>query len=110
MTSNIVKLMIYAALCVFCRPYREAIPGNILIDREVIRDNKANKLWSDSRLIAKTQLEQCIITAMIAATKIVFLNCGTKRKCRTMRDRKVPALEENPMLFVRNALDLKKLN
>uniref|UniRef100_A0A8R1TWU2 Ion_trans domain-containing protein n=1 Tax=Onchocerca volvulus TaxID=6282 RepID=A0A8R1TWU2_ONCVO len=58
MTSNVVKLMIYTVLCVFCRPYREEIPGSILIDRKVIRDNKANNLWSDSRLIAKTQAEQ----------------------------------------------------
>ncbi|KAM3717850.1 Nuclear pore membrane glycoprotein -like protein [Dirofilaria immitis] len=75
-------------------PYREGVPGFASIGRKIMRGNKINKLEDNGRLIATTQIER--------SAKTVFLNCAKMRNGRLL------SLGENPMLFIRNTLDLIK--
>nr|CDP95832.1 Bm461 [Brugia malayi] len=58
---------------------------------EIITNYKVDKLWDDGSLIQTTQVEESIL-----------LNCDR------MEDGRVSILEEKPLLFVRNTLNLIK--
>ncbi|EJD73790.1 hypothetical protein LOAG_18814 [Loa loa] len=56
----------------------------------IVMHDAADKLWDDDQLIETMQLKSTVT------------NYGTSE------DGRLPALEENPMLFVRNILELIK--
>nr|CDP95831.1 Bm460 [Brugia malayi] len=58
---------------------------------EIITDYKIDKLWDDGSLTQTTQVEESML-----------LNCDR------MEDGRVSILEEKPLLFVRNTLNLIK--
>nr|CRZ24230.1 Bm9845 [Brugia malayi] len=60
---------------------------------EIITGYKVDKLWDDGSLIQTTQVEESML-----------LNCDR------MEDGRVSILEEKPLLFVRNTLNLIKWN
>ncbi|VDN86905.1 unnamed protein product [Brugia pahangi] len=58
---------------------------------EIITDYKVDKLWDNGSLIQTTQVEELILS-----------------NCDRMEDGRVSILEEKPLLFVRNTLNLIK--
>nr|CRZ22023.1 Bm8078 [Brugia malayi] len=58
---------------------------------EIITDYKVDKLWNDGSLIQTRQVEELILS-----------------NCDRMEDGRVSILEEKPLLFVRNTLNLIK--
>ncbi|EFO12443.1 hypothetical protein LOAG_16090 [Loa loa] len=78
-----MKLMAYIAFVIYCAQRMQAVVA-------IITDGVTDKLWDDDQLIETMQL------------KSTLTNCGT------MKDARLPDLEENPRLFVRNTLELIK--
>ncbi|VDO52655.1 unnamed protein product [Brugia timori] len=60
---------------------------------EIITDYKVDKLWNDGLLIQTTQVEESMLP-----------------NCDRTEDGRVSILEEKPLLFVRNTLNLIKWN
>ncbi|VDN95366.1 unnamed protein product [Brugia pahangi] len=86
------KLLAYIAFIIYCggqaanQARRQAVAA-----AEIIKDYKVDKLWDDGSLIQTTQVEESML-----------LNCDR------MEDGRVSILEEKPLLFVRNTLNLIK--
>ncbi|KAK6107225.1 hypothetical protein QQG55_27350 [Brugia pahangi] len=86
------KLLVYIAFIIYCgRQANQAGGGGNAADGEIITDYKVDKLWNDGSLIQTTQVEESML-----------LNCDR------MEDGRVSILEEKPLLFVRNTLNLIK--
>ncbi|KAM3717849.1 putative yippee-like protein [Dirofilaria immitis] len=98
------KLMVYIAFIICCGPqngkkYEPKHDGQtheqghiiLVADAVVIEDNKSYKPYDDSELTVTSQIEQ-----------------STMMNCDRIRNERLPALEKNPMLFIRNTFDLIK--
>ncbi|KAK6107221.1 hypothetical protein QQG55_27335 [Brugia pahangi] len=86
------KLLVYIAFIIYCgRAANQANQGVNGEVAEIITDYKVDKLWDDGSLIQTTQVEESML-----------LNCDR------MEDGRVSILEEKPLLFVRNTLNLIK--
>ncbi|VIO97039.1 Uncharacterized protein BM_BM851 [Brugia malayi] len=88
------KLLVYIAFIIYCgRAANQAnqaagVNGEVA---EIITGYNVDKLWDDGLLIQTTQVEESML-----------LNCDR------MEDGRVSILEEKPLLFVRNTLNLIK--
>ncbi|VIO97045.1 Uncharacterized protein BM_BM9893 [Brugia malayi] len=87
------KLLVYLAFIIYCggQANRGGAAPNNGAGGEIITDYKVDKLWDDGSLIQTTQVEESML-----------LNCDR------MEDGRVSILEEKPLLFVRNTLNLIK--
>ncbi|VDN95362.1 unnamed protein product [Brugia pahangi] len=86
------KLLVYIAFIIYCGGQAANRAGRQVVAAiEVIKDYKVDKLWDDGSLIQTTQVEESML-----------LNCDR------MEDGRVSILEEKPLLFVRNTLNLIK--
>ncbi|VDN85901.1 unnamed protein product [Brugia pahangi] len=85
------KLLVYIAFIIYCQAANQAQPGARGAAAEISTDYKVDKLWDDGLLIQTTQVEESML-----------LNCDR------MEDGRVSILEEKPLLFVRNTLNLIK--
>ncbi|KAK6107272.1 hypothetical protein QQG55_27570 [Brugia pahangi] len=86
------KLLVYIAFIIYCggqAANQAARP--VVAAAEISTDYKVDKLWDDGLLIQTTQVEESML-----------LNCDR------MEDGRVSILEEKPLLFVRNTLNLIK--
>ncbi|VIO97097.1 Uncharacterized protein BM_BM8078 [Brugia malayi] len=85
------KLLVYIAFIIYCgQAGNQARQGNGET-AEIITDYKVDKLWNDGSLIQTRQVEELILS-----------------NCDRMEDGRVSILEEKPLLFVRNTLNLIK--
>ncbi|EJD73788.1 hypothetical protein LOAG_18812 [Loa loa] len=82
------KLVAFLLFVIYCG----AAPGGGNAGRvmAIVMHGEADKLWDNDQLIGTMQLESTLT------------NYGT------IEDGRLPALERNPMLFVRNTLELIK--
>ncbi|KAK6107274.1 hypothetical protein QQG55_27580 [Brugia pahangi] len=85
------KLLVYIAFIIYCQAGNQAQPRVGGAGAEIITDYKVDKLWDDGSLIQTTQVEE-----------------STLLNCDRMEDGRVSILEEKPLLFVRNTLNLIK--
>ncbi|VDN83754.1 unnamed protein product [Brugia pahangi] len=87
------KLLVYLAFIIYCggQANQGGAPRQVVAAIEIIKDYKVDKLWDDGSLIQTTQVEESML-----------LNCDR------MEDGRVSILEEKPLLFVRNTLNLIK--
>ncbi|KAK6107273.1 hypothetical protein QQG55_27575 [Brugia pahangi] len=85
------KLLVYIAFIIYCQAANQGVVRRAVAAAEIITDYKVDKLWDDGSLIQTTQVEESVL-----------LNCDR------MEDGRVSILEEKPLLFVRNTLNLIK--
>ncbi|VIO97037.1 Uncharacterized protein BM_BM460 [Brugia malayi] len=86
------KLLVYIAFIIYCGGQAGNQAGRQVVAAvEIITDYKIDKLWDDGSLTQTTQVEESML-----------LNCDR------MEDGRVSILEEKPLLFVRNTLNLIK--
>ncbi|VDM15056.1 unnamed protein product [Wuchereria bancrofti] len=98
------KLLVHLAFIIYCggqaanqgaapmQPMQGAVvPMRGAAAAEIITDYKVDKLWDDGSLTQTTQVEESML-----------LNCDR------MGNGRVSILEEKPLLFVRNTLNLIK--
>ncbi|VIO97042.1 Uncharacterized protein BM_BM16 [Brugia malayi] len=85
------KLLVYIAFIIYCSGQANQAGRGNAADGEIITDYKVDKLWDDGSLIQTTQVEE-----------------STLLNCDRMEDGRVSILEEKPLLFVRNTLNLIK--
>ncbi|KAK6107271.1 hypothetical protein QQG55_27565 [Brugia pahangi] len=83
------KLLVYIAFIIYCGQAGNQARGGNGEAVEIITDYKVDKLWDDGSLIQTTQVEELILS-----------------NCDRMEDGRVSILEEKPLLFVRNTLNL----
>uniref|UniRef100_A0AAF5PG37 Uncharacterized protein n=1 Tax=Wuchereria bancrofti TaxID=6293 RepID=A0AAF5PG37_WUCBA len=88
------KLLVHLAFIIYCggqAANQGAAPMQPMQAAEIITDYKVDKLWDDGSLTQTTQVEESML-----------LNCDR------MGNGRVSILEEKPLLFVRNTLNLIK--
>ncbi|KAK6107220.1 hypothetical protein QQG55_27330 [Brugia pahangi] len=88
------KLLVYIAFIIYCGGQAGNQGGAAMqggVGTEIITDYKVDKLWDDGSLIQTTQVEELILS-----------------NCDRMEDGRVSILEEKPLLFVRNTINLIK--
>nr|CDQ06041.1 Bm9842 [Brugia malayi] len=85
------KLLVYLAFIIYCGQAPNPAPMRNGGGAEIITDYKVDKLWDDGSLIQTTQVEESMLP-----------------NCDRMEDGRVSILEEKPLLFVRNTLNLIK--
>ncbi|VIO97046.1 Uncharacterized protein BM_BM459 [Brugia malayi] len=88
------KLLVYLAFIIYCGGQANQAGGERnAAAAEIITDYKVDKLWNDGLLIQTTQVEESMLP-----------------NCDRTEDGRVSILEEKPLLFVRNTLNLIKWN
>ncbi|EFO17992.1 hypothetical protein LOAG_10508 [Loa loa] len=86
------KVTAYIAFCIYCgMNMNHVVRAGQVTKGAIITDDAADKLWDDGQSIGAIQLEETTVT-----------------NCDMMEDGRLFVLEWNPMLFVRNALDIIK--
>ncbi|KAK6107227.1 hypothetical protein QQG55_27360 [Brugia pahangi] len=85
------KLLVYIAFIIYCQAANQGAARQAVAAAEISTDYKVDKLWDDGILIQTTQVEE-----------------STLLNCDRMEDGRVSILEEKPLLFVRNTLNLIK--
>ncbi|VDN94009.1 unnamed protein product [Brugia pahangi] len=85
------KLLVYLAFIIYCGGQANQGGANNRANGEIITDYKVDKLWDDGLLIQTTQVEESMLP-----------------NCDRTEDGRVSILEEEPLLFVRNTINLIK--
>ncbi|EJD73789.1 hypothetical protein LOAG_18813 [Loa loa] len=87
--AKLVEIFVFVICCGAMMP-PGVVPGAVPGVMAIVMHGAADKLWDNDQLIETMQL------------KLTLTNCGT------MKDARLPDLEENLRLFVRNTLELIK--
>ncbi|KAK6107149.1 hypothetical protein QQG55_27030 [Brugia pahangi] len=86
------KLIACLALIIYCgNQQQNAMRARGAVAAQAVTDYKAEKLWDDELLMAKTQIEE-----------------STMMNCDTMEDGRLFVLEEKPLLLITNTANLMK--